>query len=264
MITFGTTLRLFVGSLFIQSSWSFERLQALGFASAITPALRELYGNGPEGREALKRHLAHFNTNPYLASAILGAAVRMEEDVRAGKMKPAEVAGFKRMTMGAYGAIGDNFFWAGLRPLASVAGVLGVVLWGVWGVALMLLLYNAFHLWLRWRGLVKGLELGRGVAGWISNLVLPRWAGRGRMAASAMLGVAAAAAVVGGGGWPEKGAELYRNPGPGWWAVAGVVAAVASVLLLERVISTRLSTTAPAWLIYAIIPPLLLLGYLIY
>ena len=261
MITFGTTLRLFVGSLFIQSSWSFERLQALGFASAITPALRELYGNGPEGREALKRHLAHFNTTPYLASAILGAAVRMEEDVRAGKMKPSEVAGFKRMTMGAYGAIGDNFFWAGLRPLASVAGVLGVILWGVWGVALMLVLYNVFHLWLRWRGLTRGLELGRGVAGWISNLVLPSWAGRGRMAASAMLGVAVAAAVVGAyGGGPGP----YPNPDPGWWAVAGVVAAVVSVLLLDRVISARFSTTAPAWLIYVIIPPLLLLGYLIY
>ena len=64
----------------MQASWSFERMQSLGFAFAIAPALKKLYPNGAEYESRLRLHMDYFNTQPYLASFILGAVVRMEEE----------------------------------------------------------------------------------------------------------------------------------------------------------------------------------------
>ncbi len=55
-------------------------MQSLGFAYAMEPALRRLHGTGEECRRALGRHLEFFNTHPFLAAAVLGAAVRLEAE----------------------------------------------------------------------------------------------------------------------------------------------------------------------------------------
>ena len=72
-------LRVFVRSLALQASWSFRGLQSLGFAYAMEPALERIYPAAGDRRLALQRHLGFFNSNPVLAAAILGCAVRMEE-----------------------------------------------------------------------------------------------------------------------------------------------------------------------------------------
>ena len=107
MITRGAMLKVFFNSFFIQSSWSFEKMQSLGFAAAISPAIGEVYRDSPEGkRAALKRHLAFYNAHPYMASPVLGAAIRLEEAVKEGGAPPDAPAALK-MVMGPYGAIGD-------------------------------------------------------------------------------------------------------------------------------------------------------------
>ena len=74
MITRGAMLKVFFDSFFIQSSWSFEKMQSLGFAAAISPAIVEVYRDSPEGKSAaLKRPLAFYNAHPYMASPVLGA-----------------------------------------------------------------------------------------------------------------------------------------------------------------------------------------------
>ena len=75
----------------IQASWSFDRMQTLGFAYAMLPALRRLYPNGDELTSRINLHLEYFNTQPYLASFILGAAVRLEEGRASGKIGRAHV-----------------------------------------------------------------------------------------------------------------------------------------------------------------------------
>ncbi|MBI5236876.1 MAG: PTS system mannose/fructose/sorbose family transporter subunit IID [Deltaproteobacteria bacterium] len=249
MITRGALLKVFFNSFFIQSSWSFEKMQSLGFAAAISPAMGEVYRDSPEGkRAALMRHLAFYNSHPYMASPVLGAAIRLEEAVKEGRARPDAPAAFKKMVMGPYGAIGDSFFWGAVRPAASAIGVLAAVLFGLWGAVVFLALYNIFHLWMRWFGLKKGYELGTGVVGYIKSQRLPEKAVKLRFICMLVLGVFSAALPWSGGG-------------AGFAPVAVSAALLAGALILNEAVKRGVALTK---LIYIVILPLIVIGAAIY
>lgn len=95
-------------------------MQSLGFAYAIEPVLKKLYPDRTEYEARLRLHLDYFNTQPYLASFILGAVVRMEQDRAAGKETGTDVQDLKTSLMAPLGALGDSFFWGSLKPFAVV------------------------------------------------------------------------------------------------------------------------------------------------
>ncbi len=162
-------VKVFLRSFAIQGAWNFENMQNIGFAYSLVPFLRD--------RKALVRHLSYFNTHPYMASPILGAVGRMEEE-GAGE---EEIGTTKRTLMGSFGAIGDAFFWGTMRPLSAIAAIIFTLFhWNLWGLVLFLILYNTPHLWLRWRGLVEGYTRGKGVIDYVEGLRLPVWTMRGR------------------------------------------------------------------------------------
>ncbi|MGH7738547.1 MAG: PTS system mannose/fructose/sorbose family transporter subunit IID, partial [bacterium] len=74
-----TLASAFFRSFFLQTLWNFERYLNYGFAFALLPVFRKLYPAEARGA-ALVRHLEYFNTHPYMASFILGAAARMEAE----------------------------------------------------------------------------------------------------------------------------------------------------------------------------------------
>lgn len=246
-----TLLKVFAGSLFVQSSWSFEKMQSLGFASAISPALRRIYSGDEAGlMEAHKRHMSFYNAHPYMASAVLGASINLEERARRNECRQDAAAAFKKMVMAPYGAIGDAFFWGSLRPFASCIGVLSAVLWGLWGPVVFLFAYNAVHLWMRWHGLKKGYELGPGVVDHIKSLGLPGWGERMKTAGAATLGVLFAMAVMAVYG----GREIWQIEGVWRWAAFAGLASllVLSYLLLRKGVALRV-------LFYAAVVPLVIL-----
>ena len=59
-------------SQFLQGSWNYERMQNLGWAYSLIPAIKKLYTNKEDQAAALKRHLEFFNTHPYVAAPIMG------------------------------------------------------------------------------------------------------------------------------------------------------------------------------------------------
>ena len=59
-------------STFLQGSWNYERMQNLGWAYSLIPAIKKLYTNKEDQAAALKRHLKFFNTHPYVAAPIMG------------------------------------------------------------------------------------------------------------------------------------------------------------------------------------------------
>ncbi|MBI5587277.1 MAG: PTS system mannose/fructose/sorbose family transporter subunit IID [Deltaproteobacteria bacterium] len=254
MISRSAFLKVFLGSFFIQASWSFEKMQGLGFASAISPALKELYNDKKPRLEALKRHLAFYNAHPYMASPLLGASINLEEKAEKGEAQGAQVQKFKSMIMGSYGAIGDSFFWGSVRPMASVVGVLSTFLWGWKGPLVFLLVYNLFHLWMRWHGLKEGLVLGKDVVGYIMSLDLPEWGLRFKRVSAAVLGVVTVVAL----------GSLFGVAGPPvrkWlWLGAGLPAVIAAVLVLSLLFKRGLSVSK---LIFIITLPLILYGLLL-
>ncbi len=136
-------------SLLIQSSWSYERMQALGFAYVLDPVLKKLYPERAEYESRIRIHQEYFNTQPYFASFIIGAVVRLEQDRASNRNTAADVQGLKSSLMAPLGALGDSFFWGALKPFAAVVGAALLITGAWWAPLLFLVLYNAWHITLR-------------------------------------------------------------------------------------------------------------------
>ncbi len=233
-------LRCFLRGLCLQGAWSFRGMQSVGFAHAMEPALRRLHEDTAGRGAALARHVEFFNTHPVLACAILGCAIRVEADGADGpEQVAAEVARVKGALMGAYGALGDTFYWGALKPLLAVLAV-GAAYRGVgWAPWAYLGVFLAGNLAGRCYGFWHGYRHGVGVVDALARLRLPALAARLKAAAVLALGVAVAGAVG-------------ATPLPAWgvpvWAAAATAGTLALCLapLLDRGLRA-------GWLIYAVL-----------
>lgn len=181
----------------LQGCWNYEGMQNVGFAYAILPALREFYAGRPEeGLRAVKRHLEFFNTQPAMGAVILGAAVRLEERAAAGEADPRSIGTFKVGLMGSLGAMGDAYFWGSLRPMASAAGAILALIHPLAGIIVLLALYNASHLAVRFRGFAAGMQGQETAVAWLMAARLSDKT-EDRKLAAALLGGAYAGAHAG-------------------------------------------------------------------
>lgn len=152
--------RVFWRSMFLQAAWNPRGMQNVGFADAIGPALAELYPDPAERARAASRHLEFFNCHPYMAAAILGGAVRLEERVASGEISGQAVSRFKSTLGPPFAALGDGFFWLALRPTAALAAAVTEPFLGLGCVLVFLGLYNSVHIatriWLFAVGYLRG------------------------------------------------------------------------------------------------------------
>ncbi|MBX7113867.1 MAG: PTS system mannose/fructose/sorbose family transporter subunit IID [Myxococcaceae bacterium] len=189
-------LRIFMRSLFIQASFNPEGMQNLGLLYALYPALQVLYPKPEEQAAAVKRHLATFNTHPYVAAAIVGGILFHEEQVALGKEAPETVVSFKSSLMGPLAALGDGFFWLSLKPAVGALSVVTVPWLGAWSAALFIGLYNLVHLSTRAWLFVQGYRYGDGVVEKLSKINVAAWGQRLRALAAGCAGGLAAWAAI--------------------------------------------------------------------
>lgn len=190
-LTVVTFLRTLWRSFFFQAATNYERMQNLGFAFCMMPALTRLY-SGEALKQAMARHLEFFNSHPYMADALLGASARLELEIAEGRAGPQRVQQFKSCTMGPLAAIGDAFFWASLKPMAAAIAITGVMAGLVWAPIIFLVLYNVFHLGLRVYGLWVGFHEGENVIQKLTRFDMVRAADYSHYIAGGCLGVGAA------------------------------------------------------------------------
>jgi mannose/fructose/N-acetylgalactosamine-specific phosphotransferase system component IID len=181
-------LGVFWRSFFIQASWSYDRLQSLGFAFALIPILRRLYPDREEFTGRLAAHMEYFNTQPYLASFVLGAAARAEEDRASGRNAAADNVELKKTLMAPLGALGDSFFWGSLKPFAASAAVAVLLAGAWWAPLLFLVLYNIAHVGLRLSLVFVGYETGGDVVALMSRYNFTRLARRYKVLSLAIIG----------------------------------------------------------------------------
>ena len=196
----------FLRSFLIQASWNNRTMIGGGFAFAILPVLRRLFGEDPEGfRETLQRHSEHFNSHPYLADVALGAACRMEEEGR----DPEEIRRFKLAVRGPLGGLGDALIWVGWRPATVLASLVLAFAGAPPGVTVIffLVLYNLGHLALRAWGFRVGLEWGSQVGNPLRTVNFPKQAERFQSAGVFLLGGLAGLALS--WGWEETNWPLF-------------------------------------------------------
>jgi mannose/fructose/N-acetylgalactosamine-specific phosphotransferase system component IID len=236
-MTTGMQGRLFRRSLLLQAGWNFERMQSLGLAFCLEPWLERCWA-GQDGavREARLRHQEYFNTQPYMASLVVGMVCALEEEAAAapaGERRDRLVGRLRTLKTAAASAlagVGDALFWGALRPLcAGLAAAGALALWNrpvwaaVWAAGVYLAVHNALALALRWRLLRLGYEWRDQLASRLKAVPAQKFI-RALRLAGLLLVLAAAAALL-----------RAASPAQG---VIGLLAVVAALLLRAAHVSS--------------------------
>ena len=101
---------------FLQNGFNYSNYQGLGYALAMFPAFKKLYGDDPDRlAEELKDNCEFYNTNPQFLPFITSIHLAMAEN----GMKYSEIRGIKMALMGPLAGIGDSLSQFCLAPLFS-------------------------------------------------------------------------------------------------------------------------------------------------
>ena len=159
-------------STFLQGSWNYERMQNLGWAYAMIPAIKKLYTKKEDQAAALERHLEFFNTHPYVASPIFGVTLALEEERANGAaIDDAAIQGVKIGMMGPLAGIGDPVFWFTVRPILGALGASLAMTGNIVGPLLFFIGWNAIRMAFLWYtqefGYKAGSEITKDMSGGI-------------------------------------------------------------------------------------------------
>lgn len=153
-------------STFLLGSFNFERMQSMGFAVSMIPAIKRLYSSKEDQAAALKRHLEFFNTQPWVGSAIMGVTAAMEEERANGAdIDDAAISGVKVGLMGPLAGVGDPIFWGTLRPVLAALGAGLAISGSLLGPLLFFIGINIFRALTRWYGFKYGYQKGTEIVG---------------------------------------------------------------------------------------------------
>ena len=113
-------------SIFLQSSFNYERMQAGGWLYGILPGLEKIHTDKDDLAASMSHNLEFFNTHPFLVTFVRVAA------------------------MGPLGGIGDALFWFTLVPI--VAGISSdfALKGSIAGPLLFLAVFNIFQFAIRY------------------------------------------------------------------------------------------------------------------
>jgi len=144
-----------VYAFFHHSAQNYERMMGLAFCHVMSKPLSKLYPDKEEYRDALKRHMQFYNTEPTLGALIPGIVLALEEDKANGGDSTEElIVGVKNSLMGPFAGLGDSLLGAtymtivssiaiGLSANGSVLGSFFLLVFG--GIALTSLKVGLFR-----------------------------------------------------------------------------------------------------------------------
>lgn len=139
------------------------------------PAIKKLYTNKEDQKEALKRHLEFFNTHPYVASPILGVTLALEEEKANGaQVDDAAIQGVKVGMMGPLAGVGDPVFWFTVRPMLGALGASLAMGGSILGPILFFVLWNVIRWAFMWYTQEFGYKAGSKISEDLSGGLLQK------------------------------------------------------------------------------------------
>lgn len=166
----GLGWRMLLRSFLAQASWNFRGMQNLGYFFVSWPALARRGLGAAETARLAARNLRLFNTHPYFLGLVAATLAREEQ----GGASEELADGLKRSLMCVLGSVGDEFFWATLRPFAALVALPAALAGHSWAPLALLAVYNVPHLGVRAWGVFAGLGRGRDVASALNRQPLSR------------------------------------------------------------------------------------------
>ncbi len=126
----------------IQGAWNFKGLQNLGFYFATKPAK---LGYQPQA----------FNSHPYMVPGIIGIQINLHRNNQTEAIQRLSPS-----INGTLAAIGDKFFWALIKPILGILGLIFAIHSNWIGLAAGLLIFNILHAWIMIWGFNTGYAQG--------------------------------------------------------------------------------------------------------
>lgn len=153
---------VFWRSFTLLGSFSYERMEALGFLYAIAPVLKKIYKDDEQAlKESMHRHMAAFNMTVAPSPFVMGIAIAMEELAKKDKnFDVSSINAVKVALMGPLSGIGDTFFWGIFRILACAIAIGFAQQGNPIAPFVLLALFNIPNFLTRWFGLSLGYKNG--------------------------------------------------------------------------------------------------------
>ena len=159
-------ISLLVRSFFIQAFWNFHNFQAVGLLFVLNGIKKFLkFRNSDEVKSFYKRNYTFYNGHPYFSGITAGVIAKTEIESKDKPELEDTLIKFREAITSPLGAIGDLLLWSNLRPLLLTIPIyfylLGLPLEiVVIFIFISFLLYNIYHLKIRWWAFSEGLDLG--------------------------------------------------------------------------------------------------------
>ena len=109
-----TSLRAY----FLQNGFNYNNYQGVGYANMLFPALRKIYKNDDDLREALKENIEFFNTNIHLVTFIANLHLGMLDNGQSHQ----DAKNLKVALMGPLAGVGDSLSQFVFAPLFGSIG----------------------------------------------------------------------------------------------------------------------------------------------
>ena len=160
---------------FLQGSWNYERMQNLGWAYALMPAIKKLYTTKEDRAAALERHLEFFNTPPYVAAPIMGVTMALEEERANGaEIDDTAIQGVKIGMMGPLAGVGDPVFWYTVRPILGALGASLALAGNIMGPIIFFLGWNIIRMAFLWYTQEVGYRAGSNITKDLSGGIIQK------------------------------------------------------------------------------------------
>ena len=152
-----TRLKLLFYSFFVQIFWNYHTMASVGACYLLDRLL-----HGKEIPRVIRlRLIVFFNGHPYLVPYAISAVAKEIED----ETSPEKINKFIQSVVGMLGAVGDQYYWNGVKPIFLIASCISVLVFQNSTVTLIVLFlsfifYNYIQIKERLSGLQLGFELG--------------------------------------------------------------------------------------------------------
>lgn len=154
--------RIFWRSCMLDSAWTYERQQNMGYSFAMTPVVEKLYEPGSEKQKrAYARGLDFMAITPQLSTLLMGIDAAMQErNANDPTFDDSTIAAVKTSLMGPLAGIGDSLIASTLRIIGTGIAIGFSQQGSVLGPLLLLLVFNVPGFILRWWCLQMGYRYG--------------------------------------------------------------------------------------------------------
>ncbi|MEG0564102.1 PTS system mannose/fructose/sorbose family transporter subunit IID [Anaerorhabdus sp.] len=155
--------KMFWRSMPVELSYNSERMHNLLYVFTLTPVLKKIYKDDPEGMKmALQRHVEFYNTTPQIEPWVLGITAALEVQNAENENNLGDtVTAIKTGLMGPISVIGDTlFFTSGFRVIAASVGSALCIAGNPFGILVYFLIFNVPNYLCHYYGIHLGFKLG--------------------------------------------------------------------------------------------------------